>query len=561
MSGLEEYTEGDVELASIAPRPGNRPVRRVEELAEAIRDHGLINRVIVCRRVGQGTSYELIAGARRLAAHQLLGRATVAAKIYGDLPAAKTEELGDIDNLQREDLTPIEQGEAYHRLADWYDAAEIARRVGRTAEHVRQRMRLADLHEPIRELVADELLDIGAAELIAQTPLDVQKKLVPRLQRATATAAKVAPQREPWSMRVSRRDVQEMIDEYSRALDDAPFDITDEQLVEQAGACSRCDRRTGVQGVLVEVLDATDTCLDVPCWDRKVAANRKRVEADAKKRGLKVLSDTEAKSVFLGNENGRTAYAAKFRGVTEKVYSPSTGREVAVSSLIDETVPRVLAFDGGRPVELVPREVVDVALKERAKTASKGTTAAQSAQKKEGAAARDVRKRREHQKVLKRSRAVAMKAVSEIVRSGRVSVVTVLRTVVARCGITEAEEMCRILGIEAKSDGAIEALLKTADKVCAEQKTADLKARHLAALVAQLVTISSISVATWGEQNQKTPKELEAFDVDLAACRRTAKAELDAEASSKGSKAKPKPAKQAQKPKRAARAAHAITPF
>jgi ParB-like chromosome segregation protein Spo0J len=467
------------------------------------------------------------------------------------------EELAEIDNLQREDLTPIEQGEAYHRLCDHLDVAEVARRVGRTVEHVRQRMRLAMLHDPIRAMVAAEQLDIGAAELIAQTPDAVQKKLAPALLRQLTPNRwdpRTGRETKVELKRVSRQDVQELLEEYTHDLATAPFDITDAALVREAGACGTCAKRTGVQGVLVEVLDATDTCLDAACWGGKLKANRERVTEDARKRGLKVLTDKEAERVF--SHDDRTRYDAKFKAVTEKVSPPGSTSDVPVAKLIDDTTPRVLAFtDTGRPVELVPRDVVDAALKARAKAETKAGPGA-SAKKVEDAHAREKRKEKDRAELLKRSAHVALRQVRELVEGGRVSIETVLRVVIAEAGITQAEIVGKARHLEKAATGYVDTLTAAAATIVDTQKSADARARHLAALVAELVVGPTIHTGSYSMGNQATPPALKAFDVDLAACRRAAEGELRAEAmekaakkatkdvpdaKAKASKAKPKP--------------------
>lgn len=507
------FTEHDVELESIRVREANRPSEKITELATSIEHNGLLNRVLL-RSVGPGR-FELIAGHRRMRAYEELALTSIPAKVY-QCTAEEAEDLAEIDNLQRVDLTPIQEGEAYQRMLERAgDVAELARRVGRTETHVRQRMRLADLLEPIRELVNAEKLDLGAAELIAQTPRGVQTQLAPHLKRYVANDG-----------RVSRRDVQGLLEEYARPLSEAAFDVTDATLSEKAGPCGTCTKRTGVQGVLVEVLDATDTCLDSACWNTKVEAHRSRAVADAKKRGLKVLSDKEAEKVL--SPNGiRTLHQAPFRAVTEDVWDGSTN--VPISKLLDESVPRTLAFsDDGRAVELVPKKVVDEALAARSKTRAKaGAGASQAALDRRHA--NEDKKRRQRAVVLKRSRLIAMRQVAEAIEGGRISIETVLRVIVAQAGITEAEEVCRVRSLEAKSGKAIERLEQVAASIVDDQKTVEKRLRGLASLAAQLAVISTVHVGSYAPENQTTPAALKAFDVDLAACRRAAAAELAAE--------------------------------
>lgn len=128
---------------------------KLEELAASIREHGLIQPVVV-RPAGE--RYQLIAGERRLRAARRLGLETLPAIVreYGDEQAL---EAALVENLQREELTVVEEARAYERLAGEFGCShgEIARRTGRSRAAVSNTLRL--LHLPVAVL---ELLDSGA---------------------------------------------------------------------------------------------------------------------------------------------------------------------------------------------------------------------------------------------------------------------------------------------------------------------------------------------------------------------------------------------------------------
>lgn len=528
------FTEEKVAIDLIRPREGNRPARKVEELAAAIKADGQLNRILLRRTEG---GFVLIGGERRLRAHQHLGLTSIDAKVY-DVDDEKAQELADLDNLQREDYSPIEEGEAYHRLLDIADSVgDVARRAGRSEQHVRQRMRLALLHDPIRAMVAADQLDIGAAELIAQTPDAVQRKLAPLLKQALSSRRWDQAARKEVVVtfgRVSRQVVQELLERHAHELADAPFAIADATLVPAAGACGVCPKRTGVQGVLVEVLDATDTCLDDECWGGKVKAHRARVIEDARKKGLKVLSDAETQKT-LSHED-RTRHDSKFKSVSETIWKPD-GTEIPVAKLVDDTTPRTLAFtEHGHVVELVPREVVDAALKGRSKAEAKAGPGA-SKKKVESAQTREQRKAREKAELLKRSAYIALRQVQELVEGGRVSIETVLRVAISETGLTLAETVAKARGVEkAISTTYVDALDEVAAGIVDDQRSEVARVRHLAALVAQLAVVGTIHTSSYAVANQATPPALKAFDVDLAACRRAAEGELRAEAEQKAAK-------------------------
>src|SRR5581483_2847270 len=133
-----------VAVERIDPNP-EQPRRHFDEdalatLADSIARHGLLQPLVVRR---SGDRFELIAGERRLRASQRAGLARVPV-IVRDTPASERFELALIENLQREDLTPLEEAEAYQRLIDDYGLTqdEVATRVGKSRPTVTNALRL-----------------------------------------------------------------------------------------------------------------------------------------------------------------------------------------------------------------------------------------------------------------------------------------------------------------------------------------------------------------------------------------------------------------------------------
>ncbi len=136
----------------------------LDELVESIRQHGIIQPLIV-RPVGG--KLELIAGERRWRASGKLGLATVPV-IEREASDREVLEMALIENLQREDLNPMEEASGYVRLAKEFmmKQDEIAARVGKSRASVANAMRLLDLHPDIQSLVAQGRLTVGHAKAI-----------------------------------------------------------------------------------------------------------------------------------------------------------------------------------------------------------------------------------------------------------------------------------------------------------------------------------------------------------------------------------------------------------
>ncbi|MFM2242612.1 MAG: hypothetical protein RLZ97_1467 [Verrucomicrobiota bacterium] len=136
----------------------------LDELVESIRQHGIIQPLIVRPVNGK---FELIAGERRWRASKKLGLATVPV-IEREASDRDVLEMALIENLQREDLNPIEEAAGYVRLAREFSMKqdEIGARVGKSRASVANAMRLLELHADIQPLVAQGRLSVGHAKAI-----------------------------------------------------------------------------------------------------------------------------------------------------------------------------------------------------------------------------------------------------------------------------------------------------------------------------------------------------------------------------------------------------------
>ncbi|WP_232698017.1 ParB/RepB/Spo0J family partition protein [Brevibacillus daliensis] len=181
-SNLIEENEqiADILVQDIRPNP-YQPRKEfdetaLKELSESIKSHGIIQPLIV-RKSMKG--YELVAGERRLRAAKLGGleRVPVVVKDYSD---QQLVELALIENLQRENLNPLEEAEAYQKLMEHcsYTQEELAQKVGKSRPHVTNILRLLQLPEKIQRLVANSALSMGHARaLLPVTKAEQQWKL------------------------------------------------------------------------------------------------------------------------------------------------------------------------------------------------------------------------------------------------------------------------------------------------------------------------------------------------------------------------------------------------
>ncbi|WP_038052378.1 ParB/RepB/Spo0J family partition protein [Thioalkalivibrio sp. ALJ1] len=142
------------------------------ELANSIRAQGIVQPVVV-RRLEEG--YELIAGERRWRAAQIAGLETVPA-VVRDIPDQAAAAMALIENIQREDLNPLEEAQAIRRLIGEFEMTHqaAADAVGRSRTSVTNLLRLLELHDTVKEHVNEGRLEMGHARCLLAVPLDDQ---------------------------------------------------------------------------------------------------------------------------------------------------------------------------------------------------------------------------------------------------------------------------------------------------------------------------------------------------------------------------------------------------
>jgi ParB family transcriptional regulator, chromosome partitioning protein len=200
-----------LELGIDELEPGRYQPRRqvreesLAELADSIREQGVLQPLIVrVVRLAQESSgakiYEIVAGERRWRAARLAGLSTVPA-IVRKLDDQSTLAVALIENLQREDLNPIDQARSMQRLVEEFDLTheQIAKALGRSRASVTNFLRLLDLADDVKDAMVNGTIDMGHAR--ALLPLDPERQV--------ATARKI--ERLGWSVRQVEKAVQTLL--------------------------------------------------------------------------------------------------------------------------------------------------------------------------------------------------------------------------------------------------------------------------------------------------------------------------------------------------------------
>ncbi|MGE0452941.1 MAG: ParB/RepB/Spo0J family partition protein [Vicinamibacteria bacterium] len=203
----------NVPTASLEPNPfqprGSIRPRQLDELAASIRESGIIQPILV-RRVGG--RYQIIAGERRWRAAQKLGLPSVPVSLR-DVPDERLLELALVENIQREELSPLEEALAFQRLQEELRLTqeEIARRVGRDRSTIANTLRLLKLPRELRELLAEGRIDAGHARALLSLDAPEDQLSLGRLTARRGLSVRevehrVARLKAPRASRPARRD-------------------------------------------------------------------------------------------------------------------------------------------------------------------------------------------------------------------------------------------------------------------------------------------------------------------------------------------------------------------
>lgn len=166
-TGLSELPIDKIQRGEYQPRK-NFDEEALQELANSISAQGIVQPIVVRKA---GSHYELIAGERRWRAAQLVGLESIPAVIK-EIDTRSAAAISLIENIQREDLNPLEEANGFQRLIDDFELThmQVAEAVGRSRVAVSNLLRLLELAGPVKDLVNKSLLSMGHARAILALP-------------------------------------------------------------------------------------------------------------------------------------------------------------------------------------------------------------------------------------------------------------------------------------------------------------------------------------------------------------------------------------------------------
>lgn len=259
-----------LEMGSVSPDP-TQPRKTFDEqslnhLAQSIAEHGVLQPITV-RKSNDG--YIIVMGERRFRASKLAGLTTIPAMVR-DYVDTEVLEVQIIENLQRKDVEPTEEAEAIQFLLDRYEPGEIAKRLGRSENYIRQRIKLAGLIEGFKAFVRNGEMTISLAVAVALFEPGEQQMMLDSLEG------------DFQGHRINR-----MIESRTYDLTKACFDVTDKTLVTKAGACTVCPFNAANQGNLFG--EGKMVCTRTFCFENKKTKTFMQLLKRVKKEGLKLV--------------------------------------------------------------------------------------------------------------------------------------------------------------------------------------------------------------------------------------------------------------------------------
>ena len=256
----------------------------VKELAESVRVYGILQPVTIRPDEEHGTEaspWVMVSGHRRLLACKMLGFETIPAIIRDDISDDKAYDIMVVENLQRKDLTPLDEAAAFKSLVDAYPTTgyqgtsikELAARFGKSEKYIKGRLALNELVPELRDCLKANTLTLGAAIYLSALTMDQQLEFLkyssPIMSESDSEAVLVP---------MSIDDVKDFIDDSSDRLSDKSFmEDPDEKWNTRMCKCAGCPFNSESQGALFAELVSPGECSNESCMKDKTLAYARHI--------------------------------------------------------------------------------------------------------------------------------------------------------------------------------------------------------------------------------------------------------------------------------------------
>lgn len=302
-------------------------------------------------------THELVAGERRYRASKLAGVADIPAMIR-ELTDDQVLEIQMVENLQRDDLSELEEAEGFRMMMDrlCINAEAVGAKIGKSRAYVYTRTKLLDLSVETKQALREGKIDASRALHIARIP-DTKLQLK-ALEYATTP---------DWQGELpSVREFQGWLrDNVMLKLEHAVFKITDARLVTEAGSCSDCPKRTGANPDLFVEVDSADICTDPACFHSKEEAHRNQLRKRAEAKGMRVVEGKEALELMEGRQHRNLPDGYEDLSTKRPDLGQAGDNVQTLGEILGKEAPEAILFVHPRTqamVELVPTEKANAAL-------------------------------------------------------------------------------------------------------------------------------------------------------------------------------------------------------
>lgn len=431
---LQTVPIADLVESKTNPRHFFHPAR-LKELAHSVGQNGVLV-PLVGRMLGK--KIEVVDGARRFRAAKLAELASVPVMMHV-FTDAQVIEIQNITNLQRDDLHPLEEAESFENLLklEGYTVELIAEKISKDASYVYRRRQLGRLDFRIKKLFLDNAIGIKHATIIArQSAADQQLILKDGLYQYEGYQD---PKTHKWENRkvvATPRTLEKWIDQHLLlVLAASPWDLDSPDLLPKAGSCTTCPKRSGQnQALFSDLVDKTERCLDVQCFNAKLNAHIARAISDAKAAGGRLAMI----------QNGWGVHGQK---VPTGALNPNMWKK-ADKACLHQIAGIIVAGDN-------IGKIIDVCLTHTCKThwdSGSGRSAKSPAEQ------WAEKKKQLEIKITSRVRHALLDQVLELVRKNKLNGARELELMgwhmIKRSTNDDKKELCRFLGVElAKGDG------------------------------------------------------------------------------------------------------------
>ena len=308
-TNTDQSTFALVPLSAIVSSPTNPrksfDTDKLDELAATIKASGVHTPILLRylpparlqdtfadRRKGEPLpEYEIVAGERRYRASVIAGMATIPALIRA-MTDVQALEVQMIENLQRSDLSELEEADGYQQLCDLTGITkeQIAEKISKSRRYVYQRLALLKLQPLAKDALRLKKISYTAALAISQVhDGGLQAKAYAYAQNTDGDGQLVSTrQLEAW-----------MRNNVLLPLNKAPFDIKAPNLHTSAGSCNACPKRTGADPDLFADNAGPDSCCDAPCYHAKANEARLLALDKFKAQGIPVMNTDEADELYM----------------------------------------------------------------------------------------------------------------------------------------------------------------------------------------------------------------------------------------------------------------------